>query len=145
MDADAYKSALNTYDSRILEMERMIHNLHSEIAEAEEAKENAKGIRTDFDSFVERKRQRNSKSTKGKFVKSFSSFIAEATNLLTGSEYNQANERIDEINRLVTSKIRSLNDDLDCCKRDLSRLKEQRDAIYSEYMGFLKSLEEGVE
>lgn len=145
MDAEIYKRTLNSYDSQISEMERTIRNLHTEIAEAEEARENAKGIRNDFDRFVARKKQRNSKQTKGKLVKSFSSFIAKATSLLTGSEYNQANERIEEINRLLSSKIRSLYDDLDYCKRELSRLEQQRNATYSEYMGFLKSLEEEVE
>lgn len=145
MDAESYKRALNSYDAQISEMERTIRNLRNEIAEAEEAKENAKGIRSDFDRFVARKKQKNSKQTKGKLVKSFSSFIAKATSLLTGSEYNQANEKIEEINRLLSSKIKSLYDDLDYCKRELSRLKTQRDTTYSEYMGFLKSLEEEVE
>lgn len=145
MDAETYKRTLNSYDSQISEMERTIQNLHNEIAEAEEAKENAKGIRNDFDCFVARKKQRNSRQTKRKFVKSFSSFITKATNLLTGSEYNQANERIEEINRLLSSKIRSLYNDLDYCKRELSRLKQKRNATYSEYMAFLKSLEKKVE
>lgn len=145
MNAESYKRAFNSYDAQISEMERTIRNLRNEIAEAEEAKENAKGIRSDFDRFVARKKQKNSKQTKGKLVKSFSSFIAKATSLLTGSEYNQANEKIEEINRLLSSKIKSLYDDLDYCKRELSRLKRQRDITYSEYMGFLKSLEEEVE
>lgn len=145
MDAETYKKALNSYDTQILEMERAIRNLRKEITEAEEAKENAKGIRNDFDRFVSRKKQKNSKQTKGKLVKSFSSFIAKATSLLTGSEYNQANERIEEINRLLSSKIKSLYDDLDYCKRELSRLKQQRNTTYSEYMMFLKSLEEEEE
>lgn len=145
MDAETYKKALNSYDSQISEMERTIRNLRNEIAKAEEARENAKGIRNDFDRFVARKKQKNSKPTKGKLVKSFASFIAKATNLLTGSEYNQANERIEEINRLLSSKIKSLYDDLDYCKRELSRLKQQRNTTYSDYMGFLKSLETEVE
>lgn len=145
MDAESYRRALNNFDAQISEMERTIRNLRNEIAEAEEAKENAKGIRSDFDRFVARKKQKNSKQTKGKLVKSFSSFIAKATSLLTGSEYNQANERIEGINRLLSSKIKSLYDDLDYCKRELSRLKRQRDTTHSEYMGFLKSLEEEVE
>lgn len=145
MDAEAYKVALNRCDSQISEMERTIHNLRNKIAEAEEARENAKGIRNDFDRFVARKKQKNSKQTKGKLVKSFSSFIARVTNLLTGSEYNQANERIEEINRLLSSKIKSLYDDLDYCERELSRLKQQRNTTYYEYMRYLKSLEEEVE
>lgn len=145
MDAESYKLALNNFDAQISEMEQTIRNLRNEIAEAEEAKENAKGIRSDFDRFVARKKQKNSKQTKGKLVKSFSSFIAKATSLLTGSEYNQANERIEEINRLLSSKIKSLYEDLDYYKRELSRLKSQRDTTHSEYMSFLKSFEEEVE
>ena len=145
MDAETYRSTLNSFDVQILEMERTICNLCNEITEAEVAKENAKGIRSDFDSFVTRKKQKNSRQTKGRFVKSFSSFLAKATNLLTGSEYNQANEKIEEINRLLSSKIKSLYDDLDFCKRELSSLKQQRDATYSEYVCFLNSLEEEVE
>ena len=64
---------------------------------------------------------------------------------MTGTEYNQANERIEEISRLLSSKIRSLYDDMDYCKSELSRLKQQRNATYSEYMAFLKSIEEEVE
>lgn len=145
MDTETYKKALNCYDSQILEMENTIRNIRNEIAETEEAKENAKGIRNDFERFVERKIRRNGEQVKGKLVKSFSSFIAKATNLLTGTEYNQANERIEEINRLLSSKIRSLYDDMDYCKFELSRLKQQRNATYSEYMAFLKSIEEEVE
>ena len=145
MDTETYKKALNCYDSQILEMENTIRNIRNEIAETEEAKENAKGIRNDLERFVERKKRRNSEQVKGKLVKSFSSFIAKATNLLTGTEYNQANERIEEINRLLSSKIRSLYDDMDYCKFELSRLKQQRNATYSEYMAFLKSIEEEVE
>ncbi len=144
MDAESYKRLINNYDAQISEMERTIRNLRNEIAEVEAAKENAKGIRSDFDRFVGRKKQKNSKQTKGKLVKSFSSFIAKATSLLTGSEYNQANERIEEINRLLSSKIKSLYEDLDYCKRELSLLRRQRDTTYSEYMGYLKSLEEEV-
>ena len=81
MDAEAYKVALNRCDSKISEMERTIHNLRNKIAEAEEARENAKGIR----------------------------------------------------------------DDLDYCERELSRLKQQRNTTYYEYMRYLKSLEEEVE
>lgn len=145
MDEETYKKTLNSYDLQILEMERTIQNLHNEIAEVEEAKENAKGIRNDFDRFVERKKQRNCRQTKRMFTKSFSSFIAKATNLLTGAEYNQANERVEEINRLLSTKIKSLYDDLDYCKCELSRLKQQRNATCSGYMAFLKSFEEEVE
>ncbi len=56
MDAELYKKALNNYDAQISEMERKICNLRNEIAEAEEARENAQGIRSDFDCFVARKR-----------------------------------------------------------------------------------------
>ena len=121
MDTEAYKKALNCYDSQISEMEKTIRNIRNEIAETEEARENAKGIRNDFERFVERKKRRNSEQVKGKLVKSFSSFIAKATNLLTGTEYNQANERIEEINRLLSSKIRSLYDDMDYCKFELGQ------------------------
>lgn len=57
MDTETYKKALNCYDSQILEMENTIRNIRNEIAETEEAKENAKGIRNDFERFVERKKE----------------------------------------------------------------------------------------
>lgn len=56
MDAKLYNKTLNNYGVQISKMERKICNLRNEVAEVEKNKENAKGIRIDFDCFVARKR-----------------------------------------------------------------------------------------
>lgn len=142
MDIDAYKSSLRSCDGEISEMENRIKTIRSQISETEKAKENAKGIRTDFDSFVSRKKQANSGKMRPNLLKSFSSFLNKATALLTGTEYNKANDSIEEINRMLNSKLKTLQNDLDYCQKELARLKNQRNSIYSEYVKLLNTQQE---
>lgn len=142
MDIESYRSTLNSLDYQISDMENKIRNIRNEISETEQAKESSRRIRNDFDGFVSRKKHRNSRDTRGRLVKSFSSFINKVSNLLSGPEYTKANDQIEEISRLLNSKLNTLYNDLEYCNQELIRLRNRRDSTYADYLSLLNSMEE---
>ena len=143
MNTESYEITLKNLDWQISEMENKIRSIQGEIREAEQAKESSKGIKNDFDYFVSREKQKNSRDTRGRLVKSFSSFINKVSDLLSGHEYTQASEKIEEIGRILNTKLRTLYEDLEYCKQELYRLKDQRETAYASYRALLNSSNKG--
>ena len=143
MDSAAYLKLINSCNYKIEEKEEEIAKLKREISEGEEAAEGARRLKSDFDDFVERKKQKNKIQNKGWLVKSFSSFISQANDLLCGNEYTRANDRVLEINERIINDLEKLREDLNCCNYELEQLKKERNGLYAEYQECLNSEKKG--
>lgn len=142
MTEDSYLSEIRSCDAEIAECEQALNRLRAELAEAENAREGSKRFRSDFDRFIEKRKNYIKGSDMFSKVRCFSSFLKKAETLVNGYPYVQSRESIDEMDRRIAEKIRQLNEDIDYLRQELANLRAQKQMLNSDYNNYLNSLSE---
>ncbi len=146
MDEEVYKKELRDIDAGIAELEQTIKRLEEDVEETQAALDNARHLNEDFNDFVRVRKRRNDSQVRGGLTKMFSSFIARANDLLTGSQFHDAAGGLEALIVQLTCKLRVQLNDLNYCKCELNMLKESRMQLVTRYMMSISANElEGAE
>ena len=143
MDLEAVKQRIRDIDNEIAAFTRQIGKLEDALEESRGALKSAKKVQQEFDDFVSRRRKSKDSNMFENALKSFKNFLDKASSILSGDDYWKAKDRVDELCRIASTKINSQNEDLDYCKKELRRLKRQREDLMAEYNLSLKNANEG--
>lgn len=143
MDLEAVKQRIRDIDNEIAAVILQIGKLEDAIEESHGALKSAKKVQQEFDDFVSRKRKSKDSNMLENAPKSFKNFLDMASSILTGDDYWKAKDRVDELCRIASMKNKSQNEDLDYCKKELQRLKRQREDLMAEYDLLSKNANEG--
>lgn len=145
MEPENIQSIINAIDNELKELKAQKHRLKNEIEEAEQALASAQKVRKEFDSFVSGKRSAKDKSIKPNFLKSFTSIVNKATEMLSGNEYLQVSNKVNELSAVAKNKIKKYNDDLNYCDSEIRKLQKQKENLLFDYKTLLAKQNESEE
>lgn len=143
MELESIQVKIRTLDNEISDVNRQIGKLNDELEESYAALQSAKKVQREFEEFVSRRKRAKDSNPFGNALKSFESFLSKASSILTGDDYWKAKDRVDELNRVASRKIQVQSEDLEYCKKELRRLKRQREELMVEYNSLLAATSEG--
>ena len=145
MDLETIKARIRNLDIRISNENEQIKTVSTNLDEAKDALKSAKKLQAEFDAFVSHHKQARDNNIFENSLKSFQSFLNKTQRMLTGAEYNKANGNVEEMIRISSQEINKLDEDLMFCRRELSRLKEEKEELMAEYKALLAESEGGAE
>ncbi|MBQ5911025.1 MAG: hypothetical protein IIW94_03330 [Clostridia bacterium] len=137
MELENIQNRIREIDNEIKYLNSQKAKLENNIEEAEQAAATAKKARKEFDDFVSRRRAAKNKPVKQSLLKSFKSFVNRANALLSGGEYSSASSKVDELATVISNKIKHYTNDLDYCKREIRRLKNEKASLSADYNNLL--------
>ncbi len=143
MDLESVKQQIRIIDQEISDLTQQFEKISDELEELQEAMLGAAKIQEEFDNFVISMKSSKDNSICEGILKSFSSFLSKANDLLTGDDYWKAKDDVDEISHIVSQRVNSRSEDLELCDKEIKKLKQQREDLILEYKSLVLNVGEG--
>lgn len=128
MSVENVEKQLKNYNEQIEALQSKMFYLKEEIKEAEEAFENAQKFHGDFNTFVNKAGNIKESLLENISLKSVVSFTGKIADILTGKEYNAAENKFLEINEYIKSEIIRMEAEYEECKQQCIAILAKMDA-----------------
>lgn len=133
MSLESAQNSIYTYQKQISQLEDRIMKLRADIKKLEALEGQYESISREFSARNQGSLQQISKLWSGKgSLRSISSYIQEMTQLLSGSQFEWAEEGLIESRRIIVRKIMELESEINRLKQQIGSCEAQIQRCYAE-------------